>query len=389
MNRIVLVAPDSRMEQHVRVLAPDDMLVVPSADPDTLAARLSHLATRPELVVFGAQLSRHRALALASSARQFTDAMAIVSDEPDILVDAMRSGISEVLPTTVRLDVMDAVLARAHEFSVDLAGGSLGHSGEGAHGRVITVTAPKGGVGKTTLACNIAVGLAIDRPGTVALVDLDLQFGDVAATLDLEPAYSLSDAVARSAARDSLVLRSHLTRHSSSLLVLTGPDSPASADNISPAQVAHLLRQLADEFPYVVVDTSPGLGEHKLTILEHSTDLVSITSMDVASVRGLRKELDVLGELGLLPQSRHTVVNLAERASGLSVGDIERAVGAHVDVVLPRTTAVLQATNRGIPVIIDRPRDRVARGLRLLVRRLESVQTRKGWRAAGRKERVS
>jgi pilus assembly protein CpaE len=244
-------------------------------------------------------------------------------------------------------------------------------------------------VGKTTVACNLAVGLALDKPGLVALVDLDLQFGDVATTLDLDPVYSVTDAVARSAARDSLVLRSNLTRHSSSLLVLTAPESPALADRISATQVAHLLRQLADEFPYVVVDTSPGLGEHKLAVLEHSTDLVTITSMDVASVRGTRKELDVLRELELLPASHFTVVNLADRASGLSIPDIEYAIGMQVDVVLPRAEAVLRANNRGIPVIIDRPRDRVSRHLRLLVHRLESVQTRKSWHDASRKERVS
>ena len=389
MSRIVLVGPDTRMEQHVRVLAPDDLTIVASTDPDLLAAQLSRLATRPELVVFGSQLPRTRALALASSARQFTDAMAIVSDDPDIMIDAMRNGISEVLPTTVKLDAMDAVIARAHEFSVDLAGGSLGHSGQGARGRIIAVTSPKGGVGKTTLACNIAVGLALSKPGSVALVDLDLQFGDVAATLDLDPSYTIADAVARSAARDSLILRTQLTKHSSSLMVLPGPDTPATADRVSPAQVAHLLRQLADEFAYVVVDTSPGLGEHKLTVMEHATDVVTITSMDVASVRGTRKEFDVLAELGLMPATHFTVVNLADRASGLSIPDIERAIGGQVDIVLPRTKAVLQGTNRGIPVIIDRPHDKVSRGIRLLVHRLESVQTRRGWREASRKEKVS
>ena len=389
MGRIVLVAPDSRMEQHVRVLAPDDVVVVPSADPDSLAARLSRLAARPELVVFGAQLPRARALQLAASARQFTDAMALVSDEPDVMVEAMRSGISEVLPTMVQIDALEAVLRRAHQYSVELAGGALGHAGQGAGGRIIAVAAPKGGVGKTMVASNLAVTLATDRPGSTALVDLDLQFGDVAAALDLEPTYFLTDAVARSAARDSLVLRTQLARHSSGLFVLAAPESPASADRISTTQVAHLLRQLADEFPWVIVDTSPGLGEHKLTVLEQASDLVTITSMDVASVRGTRKELDILAELGLIPAHRHTVVNLADKASGLSVADIERAIGASVDVVLPRTRAVLQATNRGIPVVLDHPHDPVARNIRLLARRLDAAPTRRSWREASRKERVS
>jgi pilus assembly protein CpaE len=221
------------------------------------------------------------------------------------------------------------------------------------------------------------------------LVDLDLQFGDVASTLGLTPVYFLEQAVAKGAARDSLVLKTVLTQHSLGLFVLCGPESPATADRITPAQVGHLLRQLADEFLYVVVDTSPGLLEHTLTVLEEATDVVAVTSLDVSSVRGMRKELDVLDELGLLPEARHVVVNFGDRSAGLTIADVEAAIGARVDVVLPHTKGVGAASNRGVPVIVDQPRDKAARNLRLLVSRLSTELTRKGWREASRKEKVS
>jgi pilus assembly protein CpaE len=171
-------------------------------------------------------------------------------------------------------------------------------------------------------------------------------------------------------------------------VALCAPSSPAGADEISPAQVGNLLRQLAAEFSFIVVDTPPGLGEHALSALECATDLVTITSMDVSSARGMRKEFEVLRELELLPASRQTVLNLADKWSGMSVGDVEAIIGAPVDVVLPRTRAVALATNRGRPVLLDAPRDPAARALRLVAERFTGGLTRKNWRDARRKEMV-
>jgi len=124
-------------------------------------------------------------------------------------------------------------------------------------------------------------------------------------------------------------------------------------------------------------------------VIENATDLVSITSMDVSGTRGLRKELEVLRELDLLPISHHVVLNMADRSSGMTISDVEKLAGVSIDVVLPRTRAVALATNRGIPVIVDSPRDAASRGVRLLIQRLHGGLTRKNWRAARRKEKVS
>ena len=375
----------------MRYIVAEEMVVIPATDPQQFSDRLSRMSERPELIVFGSQLHRSLALSLAHAGRQHADAMAIVSDEPDIMIDAMRAGISDVIPTNIDRHAVDLLIARAHEYSRDTAGAerpalSVRRLGPG---RTIAVASPKGGVGKTTIACNLAMGLTLLYPGCVVLVDLDLQFGDVASTLGLEPTYFLESAVANGAARDSLVLRTVITRHPLGLSVLCGPESPATADRITTAQVAHLLRQLADEFLFVVVDTSPGLLEHTLTVLEEATDVVAVTSMDVSSVRGMRKELDVLDQLELLPESRHIVVNQADRSSGLRVRDVEAAIGTGVDVVVPRTKGVGLSNNNGAPVIVDQPRDRASRNLRLLVQRLAAEPNTTGWRNAGRKEKVS
>jgi pilus assembly protein CpaE len=234
---------------------------------------------------------------------------------------------------------------------------------------VIGVFSPKGGVGKTTIATNLAVGLGKVSPMSVVLVDLDLQFGDVASGLYLNPEHTITDAVSPAASQDTLVLKAFLTVHPSSIYALCAPDNPVEADHIAPEQITRLLEQLADEFQYVVVDTAPGLPEIGLAAMEACTDVVWVSAMDIPSVRGLRSGLDILRQLDLLPEGRHVVLNMADAKCGLSVQDIESTIGAPVDISVPRSRAVAFSTNRGVPVLQESKRDPAVKGLNQLVNR--------------------
>lgn len=237
--------------------------------------------------------------------------------------------------------------------------------------KVIVVVSPKGGVGKSTIASNLAVGLAKQSPMDVVLVDLDLQFGDIATHLDLNPAHNLTDAFASSGGVDSMLLKTFLTVHPSNFYALCGSESPAAADRIGPKQVRELLSQLALQFRFVVVDTGAGLDEHTLAALEEANEVVMVSSMDVASVRNVRKEFEVLAQLNILPASRHFVLNFADRHSGMSVRDVEAVVGIPVNVVVPRASEVYLSANRGIPVLLDKKGGAAAKSIRQLVKRFE------------------
>ena len=134
------------------------------------------------------------------------------------------------------------------------------HVDHGGAGRVIAVMSPKGGVGKTTVATNLAVGLGKTAPMSVVIVDLDLQFGDVASGLLLEPEFTITDAVMGAASQDSMVLKTYLTVHPAGIYALCAPRTPVEMDRITAAHVSHLLEQLRQEFRYIVVDTAPGSG---------------------------------------------------------------------------------------------------------------------------------
>ena len=239
----------------------------------------------------------------------------------------------------------------------------------GTPSEAIAVVAPKGGQGKTTLAINLATGLAEIAPNSVVLVDADLQFGDIVTALGLEPERTIVDAVADAAA-DEIVFKTSLTHHDDGFFVVASAPSPELGDSISTAALGQLIERLRRTFRYVVVDTTPGLGEHTLVALEHVTDAVFVTNMGVPSLRAMRTEFELLTAVGLMPGNRHVVLNQVDKLSGLTVRDAERIIGAPIDIDVPRSSAVLLASNRGIPLIHDDVRDPAAKAIRELVLRI-------------------
>lgn len=341
--------------------------------PDGIFSLLS--GEPPEVLILGPGVAPEEALKLATVFDlQYPEiSLLLVADpNPDMVVRAMRSGIRDVLNADIPAPELRLVLERACLASASRRRG-MAPAPESQHerGRVIAVTSPKGGVGKTTIATNLAIGLGKMAPMGVVLVDLDLQFGDVASGLLLEPEQSITDAVHGAAAQDSMVLKAYLTLHPAGIYVLCAPRTPAESDYITADQVSRLIDQLATEFKYVVVDTAPGLGEHCLATLELATDAVWVCGMDVPSIRGLSKSLAVLRELQLLPQGRHTVLNFADRKSGISVQDVEATIGVPVDAVIPRSRTLPFSTNRGVPVLQGTTRDVAAKGLKKLVDRFD------------------
>lgn len=239
----------------------------------------------------------------------------------------------------------------------------------GVLSEAIAVVAPKGGQGKTTLAVNLATGLAEVAPNSVVLVDADMQFGDIVAALGLEPERTIVEAVA-DAAVDEIVFKTSLTHHEDGFFVVAGAPSPELGDSISPEALGRLIDRLRSAFRYVVVDTTPGLGEHTLVALEHVTDAMFVTTMSVPSLRAMRTEFELLTTIGLMPGNRHIVLNQTDKLSGLTVRDAERIIGAPIDVDIPRSSAVLLASNRGVALIHDDARDPAAKAIQSVVTRI-------------------
>lgn len=327
-----------------------------------------------DVLVVGPDITVEHWFALASAidaGYPETVVVLVAAPSNELTLAALRSGIRDVIDPEFDAHHLTEALERA-------AGTAAGRrqltqadpQDAQPRGRVVSVMSPKGGVGKTTVSTNLAVGLARTAPMGAVIVDLDLQFGDVASGLGLEPAHTITDAVQGSAATDSMVLKAFLAPHPSGAYALCAPLRPAEADLIQPAHVAALVHQLSLEFPYVVLDTSPGLGDVVLAVLEQATDAVWVCGMDIPSIRGLNQGLEVLRQLDLMPPSSTVVLNFADKRSGLTVKDVEATVGLPVEVVLPHSRAVPFSTNAGVPMLQGGRRDPVAKGLGALVAKI-------------------
>jgi pilus assembly protein CpaE len=303
----------------------------------------------------------------------------------EVLERALAAGVRDIVPPAAGRDELGRALVRAAETAERRRTNLLAPAEPEVRSRVISVLSPKGGSGKTTVATNLAVALAgaASEPSSVAIVDFDLQFGDVAAALALDPEQGLVD-VARSAADiDATTLKVFLTPHPSGLFALCAPDTPAEGDEVGYDHAAHALRTLAGSFPTVVVDTAAGLDEYTLAAIEQSTDLVFVCPLDVAAVRSLRKELDALDHLGMTAARRHLALNRSDARVGIEPGDVENVLGMKATVSLPSSRAVPFTMNAGTPIVDKDPRSPVARSLQDLARQLTDSAARPADAPAG------
>ncbi|MFF1251031.1 CpaE family protein [Pseudarthrobacter sp. NPDC058329] len=382
MSRFILITASAEYERTIRAsiapLSGSLQSFQASYLPESPEAIIhQQVGEQPEVLILGPELPRDEALKFAAVMDLQYPEISIVlvaEDDGELALNAMRSGVRDLIRPSADMEQIRALVERA---SLAAAGRRRGLAPNTAErpttegGRVIAVMSPKGGVGKTTVASNLAIGLGQIAPMSVVLVDLDLQFGDIASGLMIDPDFTITDSVVGAASQDAMVLKTYLSLHPGNIYVLCAPRNPIDMDGINGEHIVHLLHQLRTEFQYVVIDTAPGLGEHVLATLEGATDAVWVCGMDVPSIRGMRTGFQILSELNLLPDGRHVVLNMADRRTGLTVQDVEATIGAPVDVVLPRSRAVPFSTNKGVPLLQDGSRDAAAKGLRHLVERFK------------------
>lgn len=386
MSRTALLTPDAAFERRLRAAVPEGAnnglarikAEILALEPAAVAEALARAGVEVACIGPGLDLDTMLQLARAFDS-DHPEVMVLLVAEPssELSQGAMRAGVRDVLPPeTPARELLDA-FERARQSGARRRTTSAPSVPQAkSPGRVVTVLSAKGGSGKTMLSSNLAVALT-GSGREVALVDLDVHFGDVATALQLKPTHTLSDVAAAPPPLDRTVLKIFLARHPSHLYALCAPDSPAQGDDVTSEHVGQVLNLLAEEFGVVVVDTAAGLDELALAAIEHSTDLVLICTPDVSSVRCLRKELDAIDQLGFTAARRHFVLNRADAKTGLERADIESVVGMTASLSIPNSKSVPTAMNMGSTVIDYEPRGPVARELRRLAEMFGAAQTKK------------
>jgi pilus assembly protein CpaE len=241
---------------------------------------------------------------------------------------------------------------------------------------VITMMAAKGGVGKSTLAVNLAVELARRAPNEVVLVDLDLMAGEVDILLGLDPKATVASVASPGAMLDPTALKLSLTAHSSGLLVLPAPDNLIDADSVDCELVLKMMEMLSSSFRYVVVDTAPGAGEALAAAVELADDLLVVATPDAGGLRSLKRNLDGLDALGLTRARRHLVLNRADMRTGMSNEAIEARMELAISYAIPQSREIPVAANQGLSFIEAYPKAPAIRAFKELAARLTSPAAR-------------
>lgn len=283
----------------------------------------------------------------------------------ELLQQAMRAGIKDVLASPDPTQLTWAV-ERLNE-GINVATGrpvALAPSISDTPGKLTTVFSPKGGSGTSVIAGNLAVALAQRSSGMVALVDADLQFGDIAVMLKTKLEHTIVDAAAAGDRLDSLLLQSLMFRHEpSGLMVLPAPIEPALAEKVGIDDVRHIIEVLRSFCDHVVVDTPSTLNELVLTLVDESDDIVLVSAMEVPSVKNMKLGVQTLRLLET-PSSKFKLVLVRPHVKvQMEVGDVERALSLEASIVVPNDAAVPVSLNKCVPVVIDAPRSPASKSI--------------------------
>jgi MinD-like ATPase involved in chromosome partitioning or flagellar assembly len=279
-----------------------------------------------------------------------------------VLSRALQCGVREVVAAGDNRALAQAC-ERSRQVSAQLGAGGGGYApAPVADGEIITVFAPKGGVGKTTLATNLGVVLA-EEGNRVCIVDLDLASGDIAITMQLDPVRTIVDAVPMAGHIDVTGATSLLTHYRHGLHTLLAPVAPGDAEKVSAALVSELLGVLRSMFRYVVVDTPAHLSEHVLTAMDVSARHVLLSTPDVAALKNLRVTQDMLDLLSYPREARTIVLNRSDSNVGLSADDVERVLRAPIAAHIPSSRAVPLSINNGTPITLANQDHPVSRAI--------------------------
>ncbi|MFM7030404.1 MAG: CpaE family protein [Micrococcales bacterium] len=358
-NDIAVIPTPRELLDHLEQHENEQLVVVAPEVPLTVAFELAkhYRAARPSL---GVILVRNRL-------------------EVAILTQAMQAGIREVVAADDAAELL-AASRRSSQVS-NVFTDKQPEMVSGNRGKMVLVFSAKGGCGKTTLSTNLAEALAADSSKSVCLVDFDLQFGDVAVALQIDPAKTISDAIRMQHSLDLQGIRSLVTAHKPNLHVLLAPLDPSDVEFITPDLAQKILRGLKETYDYVVVDCPPAFTEVILRAFDMADRYLLLTTLDTPSLKNLKVTLGTLQALGMPRSKWNVVVNRSTAKSGVTITDVQNTIGLDIFATIPESDAVPLATNQGKTVIEANPKNQVAKSVREVAAKITGTEVarKRGW----------
>jgi len=323
--------------------------------------------TRPMIVILEIDSNPESAYTLVSKVLQQypgTCFFATSSDaSSDNILRAMRGGCSEFLLRPVTsVDLMNAL----HKFGRIIVQQQPSQA-RNENGRIITVFSPKGGMGTSTVAANLAVSLHLSSKKSVVLVDLDLESGDASMFLNLKSRYSISDVTSNIARLDRSFVEGVLSKHSSGVYLMAEPDKIEEAESITAAQVREVITLLRSMFNYVIIDTGIGYDEINLSAFDAADMVLLVGIQSLPAIRNMQKALDVFERLGYSRDKVKLIINRYIKKSEITVEDTQKTLSYDVFWRIPNDfNNVMTSINRGMPLGLLAPSSEISKSFREL-----------------------
>jgi len=239
--------------------------------------------------------------------------------------------------------------------------------------KIISMFGTKGGVGKSLVCTNLAVAAAQAIHGRVGLMDLDFQFGDVCVMMNIEPRKTILELLQEGDQSGKEILEQFLYERYG-VHVLAPPNKPELSELISAAGVARIMTLFREYCDYTFIDTSSYIDESTLTILENSDIILLVVGLDLPSIKDIKKAMDILRSLSLLPKAR-LILNRSKSVAGIEARDVEKALDLPIRLQLPSDGKLVMASvNQGVPFIKINPRAPISKEIINLFRMLEKEQ---------------
>ena len=354
--------------ERYRVLLPGEVSVVTSAQ--ALHGQLDTMSEEV-LVVIAPEVTMTVATSVAERYRVTRPDLGVIMlrdrIDTEFVTAAMRAGIRDVVSVD-DVQGITAAVRRSLNFSSQLRG-AMGSDDNVELGKVIMVFGAKGGCGKTTISTNLAEALARLNRGRVCIVDLDLDFGDVAIFLKLDPATTISKALNFGSELDASHVRSIVTPYRENLDALLAPAKPAEAEFVTADVAMNVIDVLRTMYTYVVLDTPPSFAEVTLRSFEKADSYILVTTLDLPSLKNIKVAMETLDALGYPRSKWHLALNRANTDVGLGLSDVEEVLGVPVTASIPSSRDVPATLNTGTTLIADNPDHPVSQAIMQLAMR--------------------
>lgn len=298
--------------------------------------------------------------------------MISVQGEQEYLKKAMAAGARDFIVKPFNGDELIETINRVYELSRKRKENKETHAvPEEIKSKVISVFSTKGGVGKTTIATNLAVSLARLTRKKVALVDLDLQFGDVAVMLNVSLRSTITDLIKEYNLLDETNIEDYMVTHFSGIKVLSAPPKPEYAEFITPGHITKIIECLKSRFHYVVIDTSNIFNEVVLTSLDLSDQVLFVSTLDLPTIKNIKSGLDIMESLHYSNSKINIVLNKASEQFGIKYKDFEDTLKYPIWSYIPEDSqTVITSANKGFPFVITRAETKVAKSIMAMAREL-------------------